>query len=81
MSATAPPFEIRHRETGERLHRFETASLAEASLAGLYFCHADLAGVDLTGADLAGAICRATDLRGSAWTALRWLATAGGVPL
>jgi hypothetical protein len=24
---------------------------------------------------------RATDLRGSAWTALRWLATAGGVPL
>ena len=24
---------------------------------------------------------RATDLRGTAWTALRWLATAGGVPL
>ena len=24
---------------------------------------------------------RATDLRGSAWTGLRWLATAGGVPL
>jgi uncharacterized protein YjbI with pentapeptide repeats len=57
--------EIRHKATGEILHRFETATLEGARLAGLYFCGADLSGVNLSGADLSGAICRATLLRGA----------------
>jgi uncharacterized protein YjbI with pentapeptide repeats len=65
MSERAQALEIRHRETGAVLHRFERDTLEGASLPGLFFCDADLAGANLAGADLSGALFRETDLRGA----------------
>jgi hypothetical protein len=74
-SGSDQTIEIRHKESGEVLHRVGGDSLAGADLAGAELDGADLAGANLSGAelqgahlegsDLAGAILRGADLRGA----------------
>jgi uncharacterized protein YjbI with pentapeptide repeats len=57
--------EIRHRTTGEVLHRLATDTLVGADLTGIDLCNADLSGMDLSGAGLTGSVCRFTRWRGA----------------
>src|SRR3712207_262851 len=75
--------EIRHKETGEVLHRVRRDTLAGARLRGRKLPGADLRGADLrkacltrsdlSGADLTGALL--VEVRGSSdnhWVMMRW---------
>ena len=57
--------EIRHRTTGEVLHRLDTNALAGADLTGINLCDADLTGMDLRGTILTGSVCRFTQWSGA----------------
>jgi uncharacterized protein YjbI with pentapeptide repeats len=57
--------EIRHRTTGEVLHRLAAEALARADLTGINLCNANLEGMDLRGTVLTGSVCRFTRWRGA----------------